>query len=117
MIAACAKADAGLECPSIGHRRLGTMHAESVEIYSDATNGAVMRHPGRNFPGVLLQGDTLHTLCVAADAACEEARDVMSDEGFQRLNDLRRHLRSLLNHYKMVLSEHKLRLPFSESPT
>ena len=38
------------------------MHVESVEIYSDATNAAVMRHPGRRFPGMLIQGDTLHSL-------------------------------------------------------
>ncbi len=48
------------------------MHTESVEIYSDATNSAVMRHPGRRFPGVLVQGDTLHSMCVAADEACDD---------------------------------------------
>src|SRR5262245_1747536 len=39
------------------------MHVEQVEIYSDVSNAAVMRHPGRRFPGVLVQGDTLYTLC------------------------------------------------------
>ena len=32
------------------------MHTELVEIYSDESNMAVMRHPGRRFPGVLIQG-------------------------------------------------------------
>jgi hypothetical protein len=54
------------------------MHTEPVEIYSDATNAAVMRHPGRKFPGVLIQGDTLHTLCVSTDSACAAARDCMA---------------------------------------
>lgn len=93
------------------------MHTESVEIYSDATNSAVMRHRGRKFPGVLVQGDTLYSLCRAADHACEEDRDVMSDEGFDRLNDLRNHLWSFLTHYKAVLGEHQIRLPFYENPT
>jgi Family of unknown function (DUF6959) len=31
------------------------MHVEPVEIYSDQTNAAIMRHPGRRFPGVLIQ--------------------------------------------------------------
>ncbi len=35
------------------------MRKEYVEIYSNATNMAVMRYPVRRFPGVLVQGDTL----------------------------------------------------------
>jgi hypothetical protein len=91
------------------------MHTESVEIYSDATNSAVMRHPGRRFPGVLVQEDTLHSMCVTADAACDEARGIMNDEGFDRLNELRNHLWSLLTHYKGVLVEHKIPLPFADA--
>lgn len=86
------------------------MRTESVEIYSDETNRAVIRHPGRKFPGVLIQGDTLYTLCVMADEACAEAGP--SDE----LNRLRNALRGLLIHYKVVMGEHKIRLPFDEKP-
>jgi hypothetical protein len=50
------------------------MHIESVEIYSDAANAAIHRHPGRRFPGVLLQGDTLYSICQRLDAACRAAR-------------------------------------------
>lgn len=49
------------------------MRTESVEIYSDETNRAVIRHPGRKFPGVLIQGDTLFTLCEMADEAYAKA--------------------------------------------
>jgi hypothetical protein len=93
------------------------MHTESVEIYSDATNSAVMRHPGRHFPGVLVQGDTLHSMCVTADAVCVAARGRISKEEFDQLNDLRNHLWALLTHYKGVLDEHKIGLPFSEIPS
>jgi hypothetical protein len=31
------------------------MRSEMVEIFSDQTNAAVMRHPGRAFPGVLVR--------------------------------------------------------------
>lgn len=46
------------------------MHTADVEIYSDQTNAAVLRHPGRRFPGLLVQGDSLYALCVQADDAC-----------------------------------------------
>ena len=38
------------------------VRTELVEIYSDKTNAAVLRHPGRHFPGVLVQGDDLYAL-------------------------------------------------------
>ena len=75
-----------------------------------------MRHPGRKFPGVLIQGDTLHSLCVSADEACATARGVMSEDDFESLNEVRNQLWSLLTHYKSVLEAHKIGLPFSEIP-
>jgi hypothetical protein len=99
-------------------RTLGTrnMRTDNVEIYSDAANAAVMKHPGRHFPGVLVQGDTLHTLCVAADAACEASRGRIGEDAYTELNNLRDHLWELLTHYKQVLSEHRMPLPFNEVP-
>jgi hypothetical protein len=90
------------------------MRIENVEILSDRTNAAVMRHPGRKYPGLLVQGDTLHSLCQRADAAC---RDIgRSSAAFGEANDLRNALQSLLSHYKSVLEEHGIPLPFSEQP-
>lgn len=88
------------------------MRQEPVEIFSDQTNSAVMRHPGRRFPGVLVQGDTLHTLCQQADLVCHELR--RGSPGYDEANELRNTLWGLLTHYKMVLGEHDLPLPFSE---
>jgi hypothetical protein len=90
------------------------MRVERVEILADRTNAAVMRHPDRRFPGVLIQGDTLYTLCQGADAACREAG--RASAAFDRMNDVRNHLWELLNHYKITLAEHDLPLPFSERP-
>ena len=86
------------------------MHVESVEIYSDATNAAIMRHPGRRLPGVLIQGDTLYSLCREADEMCSLIG--RGKAGFDEANDLRNRLWTHLNHYKAILDEHKLPLPF-----
>jgi hypothetical protein len=85
-----------------------------VEILSDATNAAVIRHPDRNFPGVLVQGDTLYSLCVAADEACAAAKGHLDADSYAELNELRNRLRALLTHYKVVLAEHGTKLPFVE---
>lgn len=88
------------------------MRTETVEIYSDQTNAAVLRHPGRRFPGVLVQGDTLHTLCFRADLACREVD--RSSPAYDDINEVRNALWGLLSHYKVVLREHEIPLPFSD---
>ena len=91
------------------------MYTATVEIFSDQTNAVVVRHPGRRFPGVLVQGDSLYILCCQADAACAGAKSSLDSESYGELNDLRNKLWGYLNHYKSVLGEHQLPLPFSES--
>ena len=92
------------------------MHVEPVEIYSDATNRAVLRHPGRKFPGILVQGDSLYSLCRQADRVCAATRDLLDDESYFDLNMLRNDLWDYLVHYKKVLGEHGIELPFNDQP-
>lgn len=91
------------------------MRVAPVEIFADTTNAAVMRHPERRFPGVLIQGDTLHSLCCQADDACS-AIDRSSD-AYKPANELRNLLWSYLIHYKATLDAHSLPVPFSERGT
>ena len=91
------------------------MHTSKVEIYSDQTNAAVMRHPGRRFPGVLLQGDSLYSMCRQADEACAGAKGQLGADAYDELNELRNALWRYLNHYKSVLLEHQIALPFNEA--
>lgn len=88
------------------------MRTEPVEIYSDATNAAVMRHPGRNFPGMLIQGDTLHGLSSMAAAALADAEP--DTDHWHDLKELADELRSLVDFYAQVMREHGLQLPFSD---
>lgn len=90
------------------------MHIRNVEIYSDQANAAVMRHPDRRFPGVLVQGDSLYSLCTQADDACAVAKGKPGSDAYRELNELRNALWGYLNHYKSVLGEHQIPLPFSE---
>ncbi|MET9881473.1 hypothetical protein ABZZ36_43960 [Actinacidiphila glaucinigra] len=62
------------------------MERVEAELFTEGGNDAVVRLPGRNFPGVLIQGDTLSSLqadvaelvelCAAGDL--DEARHVAS---------------------------------------
>jgi len=88
------------------------MRVEPVEIYSDASNHAVMRHPGRKFPGSLVQGDTLWTLVRQAEGIRMNLREGDRDEALEDLDDLIEKLRARVEHYTNVLSEHGITLPF-----
>jgi hypothetical protein len=87
------------------------MHIEPVEIFSDASNAAIMRHPGRNFPGCLIQGDSLNSL-VGSLAVVQSEANCLSEDAAGELADVAERLSDLLEHYKAVLLSHGIELPF-----
>lgn len=87
------------------------MKLSEVEIYSDATNMAVMRHPSRNFPGVLIQGDSLHRLLSELAVVLAE-KGTLSEEAAAELEGIHEELSEKLSHYTKVLQAHGLELPF-----
>lgn len=52
----------------------------TLDVFSEKTNAAVARMPGRQFPGVVMQGDTLSVIVY-------RARDVRSARGRWRRSD------------------------------
>ena len=87
------------------------MRKEEEEIYSDASNAAVLRHPGRRFPGVLIQGDTLNNWSGMAKAALKGAAP--DSEQYDDLVELTKQLEGYVSHYARVLQEHGMALPFT----
>ena len=63
---------------------------------------------------MLVQGDSLYALCVQADDACEAAKGKLSSDAYGDLNKLRNALWGYLSHYKSILAQHQIPLPFSE---
>ncbi|WP_030547850.1 DUF6959 family protein [Streptomyces exfoliatus] len=88
------------------------MERVEAELFTDGGNDAVVRLPGRRFPGVLVQGDTLSTLSadvaelveLCAAGELEEARRVASL--------LRQDLGVKLQRYTDALDAHGERRPF-----
>ena len=93
------------------------MKKEEVEIYSDESNYAVMRHPGRSFPGSLIQGDSLYSLCNLVSEVKELIENKKYTEAQDELEELSELLLGRLEDYKSVLKEHNIELPFYEENT
>jgi len=88
------------------------MRTEPIEIYSDATNAAIMRHPRRKFPGMLIQGDSLFALSQMAATALAGAEP--DSDHWHDLKELADDLQSRVDFYSQVMREHGLKLPFSD---
>ncbi|MDG5801855.1 hypothetical protein P9869_04090 [Streptomyces ossamyceticus] len=88
------------------------MERVEAELFTDGGNDAVVRLPGRKFPGVLMQGDSLHILrsdLAEVVEACElgdlaEARDSASL--------LLVSLDALLTRYENALQQHEIPRPY-----
>lgn len=90
------------------------MEKIEVELFTPGGNNAVVRMPGRRFPGVLVQGDTLSTLWASAAGAREllgvpETRA----EGSDQLDMLVDHLDEILTWYEQALDAHGIKRPYN----
>ena len=87
-----------------------------LEVFSEASNYAVIRPAGRRFPGSVIQGDSLAVLCAEAREISEQIRSrQLNDEELRYLvQDHQEKLLGRLLHYQQVLTEHGISLPYAE---
>ena len=78
---------------------------QQIEVWSDETNMAVVRMPGRNFPGLVVQGDKLISVAGAAKRVKDIADTTGSDELKREAGNLLFDLEELLADYSSVTSE------------
>jgi predicted RNase H-like HicB family nuclease len=56
------------------------METKPVDIYSEASNFAIVRIPSRRFPGCVVQGDSLSALLGNAKAVWQKVKDSSDEE-------------------------------------
>ncbi|MEU3618512.1 hypothetical protein ABZ725_40240 [Streptomyces sp. NPDC006872] len=88
------------------------MERIEAELFTDGGNNAVVRLPDRRFPGVLVQGDSLHILrtdVAELVEACErgDLADARDGAGL-----LLAGLDALLDRYATALAEHEIARPY-----
>ena len=84
---------------------------EPVEIYSRATNAWIVRTPGRQYPAMVVQGDSFNHLVALAESIATRARDCADAELMQDAEELRELLSNRLAHYVGVLREYGFHIP------
>ena len=83
-------------------------------LLTTADNFAVVQLPGRRFPGVVFQGDSLSTFCSDAVDAQDAA---VGTKAYEEIADLRRRLDEVMRSYLAALAEHGIDPPFSYRPS
>lgn len=95
------------------------MRVVEVEVYSELSNLAVVKPPGRQFPGIVVQGDSLSTLCADAKELSQRMRKlgIQDEELLYLAQGLQEELLARQLHYQAVLSEHGMALPYAQPAT
>jgi hypothetical protein len=92
------------------------MKRVELEVYSEASNHAIIRPSDRRFPGAVVQGDSLSILCAEAREISERLRTIgVKDEDILYLaQEHQEKLLARLLHYQEVLMAHAIELPYSK---
>ncbi|MDN2704479.1 hypothetical protein O0881_21085 [Janthinobacterium sp. SUN100] len=87
--------------------------SEEVILLSNPSNFAVVQLPERNFPGVVVQGDTLNSLV----SSLKEMSQLLEAHDFENLAaglaDMEEQLGDALIKYEKICRERKIELPYS----
>jgi hypothetical protein len=85
-----------------------------VKLLSRPVNFAVVQLPGRQFPGVVVQGDTLHSLVQRVDELLQLLRSGDVDELSVGISNISEQLTEAKTHYEIVCAGLGIRLPYNK---
>src|SRR5487761_1158853 len=94
-------------------QKLPFVQIATVEILSDAVNYVVLKSPGRSFPGIVIQGDSLARLYRGASEVCRLAKETGGAELQAEAGALCQELGERLAFYERVLSAHGIEIPYA----
>lgn len=83
-----------------------------AKLLTDPTNYAVVQLPGRQFPGVVFQGDSIHALIAQLQWALDAAHKYGDDDLNANLADALELLSSAQNKLKSVCEQEGVALPW-----
>lgn len=86
---------------------------QTAQILEIGCNGAVVQLPERQFPGIVIQGDSLSIL-LSDLKELKENIGKKDAEGIQASFDtVESHIKSRLSFYESTLAKHGIQLPYS----
>jgi hypothetical protein len=91
------------------------MEKIEIEVYTQASNLAIVRMPGRQFPSVVVQGDSLNILYGLAVSILNRAEVTSDTELIDEAKELTQLLAGRLQFYESTLQKHGISLPYNRT--
>ncbi len=88
------------------------MKRVELEVFSDEGNHWIVRSAGRQFPALVIQGDSFNSLRVAVRRISQRAAVIGDEALIDEAAGLLQRFDERLAHYEAVLREHDLDLPY-----
>lgn len=83
-----------------------------VEVFSEQTNAAVIRMPGRKFPGIVVQGDSLKIMLESVKEIAELLQDAQIPSLAVSAEELVQLQSAYTEAYEQALKLHSYPLPY-----
>jgi hypothetical protein len=88
------------------------MKRVEVDLLGDAVNAVVLRVPGRRFPGIVIQGDSLSILQSTVERLVAALADARLSDATDEAVELRELLKGYKHAYEEAMTAAGLALPY-----
>ena len=88
-------------------------YPEEIQMYDHVSNSGIVHMPGRRFPAVAIQGDTLSGMLSTALELMSKGKAYQDEDLYYASFDLAERLREHLTHYEEVLEKEGFKKPYS----
>jgi len=85
---------------------------EELKLYDHVSNSGIVHLPGRSFPAVAIQGDSLSALLSAAKYFMDKAVEHKDEDMYYEALDVAERLKGHLVHYEAVLEKEGFDKPY-----
>ncbi len=85
---------------------------QSARILSESGNYAIVQLPGRNYPGVVIQGDSLHSLLSQIESIQRLATKYNDEELDAEIFDVKDLLSNVKSRFEAICTREGISLPY-----
>ena len=85
---------------------------KSAKIISDLTNSSIVNLPGRKYPGLVIQGDSLSNIHSGLMTILEDTETKVEKETFLNILEQAEVIENHLLNYEKTLKDHSIDLPY-----
>ena len=88
-------------------------YPENIKLYDHVSNSGIVHLPGRRFPAVAIQGDSLSNMLTSALYFLEKAKEYNDEDMYYAAFDIAERLKGHLVHYEQILAEEGFKKPYN----